>query len=100
MSALFLIMPKRCASRPRVRFSRTVRSSTTLSSWYRAMTPRAMASRTVFGSKGRPSNRISPLVLSSAPVRILIMVDLPEPFSPMTQCTVLRWMSKLTSLSA
>ena len=92
--------PRRALSLPSVRFSATVRSFTTFSSWYRTLMPPDMASRTLRGSKGFPPRRISPRLFAMAPVRILMNVDLPAPFSPTMQWTVLRPMSKLTSSRA
>ena len=62
--------------------------------------PFCFASRGLCGSYSSSFRRIWPLVRSYTPVRILINVDLPAPFSPTRQWTVFRFMSKLTSSTA
>ena len=49
--------------------------------------PRAMASPVVEMATGRPSNSIVPVSADSTPEMILIIVDLPAPFSPTRACT-------------
>ncbi len=62
--------------------------------------PEFIASRVLRGANSFPFRRIEPPLLRSAPVRILISVDLPAPFSPTMQCTVFLSMSKDTSRRA
>src|SRR6478672_73939 len=54
--------------------------------------PRAMASPVLAIVTGAPSNAIVPVSACSTPDRILIMVDLPAPFSPTSACTRPAWM--------
>src|SRR6187455_3391 len=49
--------------------------------------PRAMASTVEWMVTRRPSNSIVPASAASTPEMILIMVDLPAPFSPTRACT-------------
>src|SRR5919112_5419894 len=52
-----------------------------------AATPSSFATRGELLTTVRPSIRSSPPSGSTAPVMILISVDLPAPFSPMSACT-------------
>ena len=58
--------------------------------------PASRARRGVRLSSRRPSKTISPASGSIAPVRILIRVDLPAPFSPSSPCTSARRTSRST----
>jgi hypothetical protein len=51
-------------------------------------------------ARGAPSTRIWPVVGWWMPVMILIMVDLPAPFSPTSACTSPAWRSSDRSVSA
>ena len=92
--------PSVVSSIPRVRFSATVSWSTTLSSWNSVLMPFCLASRGLRGAYSWPLRRMRPPVRATAPVRILMRVDLPAPFSPTRQCTVFRRTSKETSFTA
>jgi hypothetical protein len=92
--------PARTFSLPRMRFSSTVSWSTTFSSWNSTLMPEFMASRVLRGTNSFPLKRIVPPLRRWAPVRILISVDLPAPFSPTMQWTVFLSMSKDTSRRA
>src|SRR6266498_1302063 len=52
-----------------------------------AATPAALATRGELLLMSWPLTSISPLSLATAPVIILIRVDLPAPFSPIKACT-------------
>src|SRR6476659_4983890 len=54
--------------------------------------PSAMASPVVAIVTGASSNSIVPVSACSTPERILIIVDLPAPFSPTRACTRPAWM--------
>ena len=98
--SVFRRKPNVVSSMPRVRFSSTVSWSTTLSSWNRVLIPFCFASLVLCGVYSSPFRRILPPDLRSAPVRILMRVDFPAPFSPTRQWTVFLLMSKLTLLTA
>jgi hypothetical protein len=68
-------------------FSDTVSSGNSWGSWYTVAIPNAIASPVESMLTGRPSNSIDPVSADSTPARILIMVDLPAPFSPTRACT-------------
>jgi hypothetical protein len=63
-------------------FSATVRFSQRFTSWYTVLTPCARASAGPVNRRSTPSTRIVPAVGEWIPVRALIRVDLPAPFSP------------------
>ena len=72
---------------PRVTFSATVNTGTSMKCWCTIPMPAAMAS---FGEANwafLPSIRISPSSGCSSPYRTFIRVDLPAPFSPSRACT-------------
>ena len=81
------IRPPLRISRPVKMFSETVSSGNSCGSWYTVAMPRAMASPVVEMATGRPSNSIVPVSADSTPEMILIIVDLPAPFSPTRACT-------------
>ena len=68
-------------------FSETVSSGNSCGSWYTVAMPSAIASPVEWMLTGRPSNSIVPVSADSTPEMILIMVDLPAPFSPTSACT-------------
>src|SRR3954466_11678780 len=74
-------------SRPVKMFSETVSSGNSWGSWYTVAIPSAMASPVEWIATGRPSNSIVPVSAASTPEMILIMVDLPAPFSPTSAWT-------------
>ena len=86
--SVFRRKPNVVSSMPKVRFSSTVSWFTTFSSWKSVLIPFCLASFVDRALYSCPFNRIFPLVLWSAPVRILMSVDLPAPFSPTRQWTV------------
>ena len=98
--SVFRRKPNLVSSMPSVRFSSTVSWSTTFNSWKRVLIPFCFASRVLCGVYSSPFRRIRPPDRGVAPVRILIRVDFPAPFSPTRQCTVFLLMSKLTLLTA
>src|SRR5579859_1907774 len=70
------------SSMPRVTFSATVNTGTSMKCWCTIPMPAAMAS---FGERnlaGLPSSRISPSSGCNSPYSTFIRVDLPAPFSP------------------
>ena len=72
---------------PRVTFSATVNTGTSMKCWCTMPMPAAMAS---FGESelvGFPSSRISPSSGCSSPYSTFIRVVLPAPFSPSRACT-------------
>jgi len=73
-------------------FSETVSSGNSCGSWYTVAMPRAMASPVPAIVTGAPSNSIVPVSACSTPDKILIIVDLPAPFSPTSACTRPAWM--------
>ncbi len=83
--SVFRRNPNRVSSMPSVRFSSTVSWSTTFSSWNRVLMPFSLASFVLAAAYSSPFSRILPLVRWYAPVRILISVLFPAPFSPTRQ---------------
>ena len=81
------IRPPLRSSRPVKMFSDTVSSGNSWGSWYTVAIPNAIASPVESMLTGRPSNSIVPVSADSTPAMILIMVDLPAPFSPTRACT-------------
>ena len=68
-------------------FSATSRSGNTIGSWYIAVTPRSRASCGPESATRSPSISTCPSLGAWMPVMILIIVDLPAPFSPTMACT-------------
>ena len=77
--------PAVLCSRPKIRFSATVNTSTSMKCWCTMPIPAAIASFGVREVCGRPSMVISPSSGCSIPYRTFISVDLPAPFSPSRQ---------------
>src|SRR5581483_4623298 len=76
-----------CGSFRRKRFSATVSHGISVSSWKTVPTPSARASSGRRNSTSPPRTRSVPESGRSTPLRILIIVLLPAPFSPTSACT-------------
>ena len=89
------IMPIFRGSRPINKFSATVRFGHRLTSWYTVLIPLFWASCGDLLTTALPSILISPLWKSWTPVRTLISVDFPAPFSP-----IRAWISPFRSVKS
>ena len=92
--------PRKRGSRPSMMFSATERLVTRLTSWYTVATPACCASAGPANETSFPATSIEPASMLYTPVRALINVDLPAPFSPMRACTSPGNSRNETSLSA